>query len=120
MFPFDTLYEAFITPHFNYCSESWLFCSKRATEKLEKLNERSLRFVWHDHSSSNQTLLSKSGQTTLANQRLSKILSTVFKIVNYTSDVNSNEVPVSLLDLINLIGNRDMTSEVLIFLLYRK
>ena len=105
MFPFDIrkrLYEAFIVPHFNYCSESWHFCSKRGTEKLEKLNERSLRFVWRDHSSSYQILLSKSGQTTLANQRLSKILITVFKIETCISHADLNEVPVSFLDLINL------------------
>ena len=47
------------------------------------------------------TLISKSGQTTLTNQRLSKILVTVFKIVN-TSHADLNEVRVCFLDLINL------------------
>ena len=35
--------RAFIASHFNYFAESWHFCSKRLTEKLEKLNERALR-----------------------------------------------------------------------------
>ena len=29
---------AFITPHFNYCVESWHFCSNRSTEKFEKMD----------------------------------------------------------------------------------
>ena len=34
------LYFSFIVAHFNYCSETWHFCSKGAIEKLEKINER--------------------------------------------------------------------------------
>ena len=73
------LHEAFVLPHFNFCAETWHFCSKRSTEKLEKLNEQSL--VWRDQSSTYQTLLRESGQT-LTNQRPAKILGTVFKSVN--------------------------------------
>ena len=43
MLPFETrrdLYLAFILPHFNYCCETWNFCSKSAADKLERLNER--------------------------------------------------------------------------------
>ena len=39
------LHLAFIIPNFNYCSETWHFCNKSATAKLEKVNERDLRFV---------------------------------------------------------------------------
>ena len=44
--PFETrkcLCLEFIIPHFNYCSETWHFCNKNITEKLEKVNERALR-----------------------------------------------------------------------------
>ena len=34
----------------HYFAESWHFCSKRLTEKLEKLNERALRFVYRTKS----------------------------------------------------------------------
>ena len=39
--PFETrkcLYRGFIFPHFNYCSETWHFCNKNITAKLEKVN----------------------------------------------------------------------------------
>ena len=58
--PFDThmnLYRAFIVPHSNYCAETWHFCSKRASDKLEKINERALRFVYRDNNYSYEMLL---------------------------------------------------------------
>ena len=42
------LYHAYIIPHFNYCSETWHFCSKNDTAKLEKANERALRFIFNE------------------------------------------------------------------------
>ena len=56
MLPFETrknIYFAFILPHFNYCSETWHFCSKSASVKLEKVNERTLRFVFNEKQTHN-------------------------------------------------------------------
>ena len=55
----ENLYRAFIAPHFNYCAESWHFCGNSLTEKLEKLNERPLRFVYQDKISPYKTLIVK-------------------------------------------------------------
>ena len=99
MLPFETrmkLYQSFIVPHFNYCAETWNFCSKGATTKLEKLNERALRFVYRDYSSSYEMLLKQSGYQTLLNQRLAKILTTVYKVANRQG------VSESLCDLVEL------------------
>ena len=41
------LYDAFILPHFQYCSMIWHFCSARNCEKLESLNKRALRIVFN-------------------------------------------------------------------------
>ena len=90
------LYQSFIVPHFNYCAETWNFYSKGATTKLEKLNERALRFVYRDYSSSYEMLLKQSGYQTLLNQRLAKILTTVYKVVNRQG------VSESLCDLVEL------------------
>ena len=38
-------YNAFIVPHFQYCSTLWLFRSARNCGKLESLNERALHIV---------------------------------------------------------------------------
>ena len=59
-------------PHFNYCAETWNFCSKGATTKLEKLNERALRFVYRDYSSSYEMLLKQSGYQTVVKSEIGK------------------------------------------------
>ena len=70
-------YRAFIAPHLNYCAESWHFCSNRLTGKLEKLNERALHFVYRIKKSTyDETLVVKNGYSTLANQRVAKMLNT--------------------------------------------
>ena len=90
----EKLYRAFIAPHFNYCVESKHFWSNRSTEKLEKLNERALRFVYQDKISTYETLVVKNGYSRLANQRLAKMLNTVFGVIG-----NGN-APTSISELL--------------------
>ena len=79
------LYQSFISLHFNYYVETWNFCRKGATSNLEKLNERSVIFVCRDKSSPYETLLKQCNQQTMQNQRLTAMLTTVYKIVNRQS-----------------------------------
>ena len=90
----EKLYGAFIAPHLNYCAESWHFCSNRLTEKLENLNERAIRFVYQDKISIYETLAVKNGYSTLANQRLSKMLNTVF------GAIGNGNAPTSISELL--------------------
>ena len=84
----------FIAPHFNYCAESWHFCSNHVTGKLKKLNEQALRFVYQDKISTYETLVVKNGYSTLANQRLAKMLNTVF------GAIGNEKVPTSISELL--------------------
>ena len=94
----EKLYRIFIAPHFNYCAESWHFCCNRSTEKLEKLNEQVLRIVYQDKISSClvvlKSLVVKNRYSTLANQRLAKMLITVFGVIG-----NGN-APTSISELL--------------------
>ena len=45
------VYKSFISSNFNYCPVSWMFCGKSNLNKLGKLQERALRFVFHDATS---------------------------------------------------------------------
>ena len=86
LLPFETrksIYFAFILPHFNYCSETWPFSSKSASAKLEKVNERALRFVFNEKQTQYQELLNKIGLPSLTNQRLAKIVCMVYKAINH-------------------------------------
>ena len=86
------IFRSFILSHFNYCPIVWHFCSKYNTVKLEKIQERGLRFVYNDYSSSYEILLSKAGLCTLELGRLRAIAVEMFKAVNglcpnYISDL---------------------------------
>ena len=66
------IYRAFIAPHFNYCSESWHHCGERGSGKLEKINERALRFVTRDKSNTYEKLLKQLNLLSPLNQRIVK------------------------------------------------
>ena len=72
------LYNAFILPHFLYCSTVWYFCSTRNSDKLESINKRALRIVLNDKVSSYQQLLHKSEGATLYNRRIQYMLITIY------------------------------------------
>ena len=64
------IYTTFISANFNYCPISWMFCGKKNSKLLEKLQERVLRFVFNDHNSPYEILLQKGGFLSLAAYRL--------------------------------------------------
>ena len=77
-----TIYKSFIMSNFNYCPLIWHFCSKANTNKLEKIQERALRFIYNDHSSTYTDLFESAGTVTLHIKRSKDIACEVFKIVN--------------------------------------
>ena len=92
--PFETrkcLYLAFIIPHFNYCPETWHFCNKNTTAKLEKVYERALSFVFNKKQTPCCELLDKIGPLSLVNQRLAKIVCAVFKVTQQRVLKNCND-----------------------------
>ena len=57
---------------------------------FEKLNERALRLVYQDKISTSEKLVVKNGHSTLANQRLAKMLSRAIGNGNVPTARNSN------------------------------
>ena len=76
------IYRAFIAPHFNYCSESWNHRGKRGCAKLEKINERALRFVTRDKSTTYETLLKQLNLLSPLNQRIVKMVTSVYRAIH--------------------------------------
>ena len=87
------IYYSFIMSNFNYCPLVWHFCGEVNTEKIEKIQERTLRFIYQDCNSSYDTLLRKSQLPSLKVRRLRAIALEAFKILN-------NQTPVYLSDLL--------------------
>ena len=54
-----TIFHTFILSNSNYCPLAWHFCSESNSKKLEKIQERALRFVYDDFKSTYAELLTK-------------------------------------------------------------
>ena len=61
---------------------------------LENVNERAVRYIFNERSTPYEKLLEKLGMTTLLNQRLAKIVCSVFKALN------NPEAPRTITDLL--------------------
>ena len=76
------IFRSFIMSNFNYCSLVWHACGVQNTGKLEKLQERALRFVYLDKVGSYDDLLTKANLTTLHLERLKMLATEVYKSVH--------------------------------------
>ena len=96
-FELRKVHLSFIFPHFNCCADSWHFCSKLtlSTTKLEKVNERAIRFVFMEKSLSYRDLLKTLNRPSLAEQRTNNIAASIFRTINGPS-------PACLRDVIKL------------------
>ena len=77
-----SIFHTFILSNFNFCPLTWHFCSDGNTKKMEKVQERALRFVYEDFSSSYEDLLQKTGLPSLHIRRMRIMAIEVFKILN--------------------------------------
>jgi hypothetical protein len=74
--------NAFILSNFNYCPVVWHNCGLVNTRKIEKIQERGLRFVYNDFISPYSELLSRLGKRLLFVGRIRTIAMEAYKIVN--------------------------------------
>ena len=74
-----TIHHSFIASNFSYCPLVWPFCVKTTNEKLEEIQERSLRIMCNDYTSSYEDLLRNTGLSTLLLNRLKCMLLETFK-----------------------------------------
>ena len=74
--------NSFIFSNFNYCPLIWHFCSSHATNKMENIQKRTLRFVHSDYESDYETLLKKSNKCTMTIRRLRSVALEVFRTIN--------------------------------------
>ena len=77
----SVLYHSFIASNFNYCPIVWHFCGVVNNNKLEKIQERSLRILFSDYESDVHDLLDSIGGQTLALRRLKFMLLEVYKCI---------------------------------------
>ena len=72
-----TIYNLFIVSNFNYCPLAWHFCSMSSSNKMEKVQERALRFINNDFTS-----FVFHNTVPLHVRRMKQMATEVFKIVD--------------------------------------
>ena len=76
------IYNSFISSHFNYCPLVWFFTSRASIVKMQKNQERALRFVLKDSVSDYKSLLSKSGVDSFRISSMKNMAVEIYKILN--------------------------------------
>ena len=76
------LLRTFIDSQFNYCPLVWMFHSRTAHNKINKLHERALRVVYRDRSSTFEELLEKDGSFSIHERNLQKLAIEMYKVKN--------------------------------------
>ena len=76
------LVKTYVLSYFNYCPLVWHFCGKGDLHKMEKLQERAIRFVTEDYTSEYANILKTLGESTLYLKRVRLIAQEVYKSIN--------------------------------------
>lgn len=76
------IYNSFIFSHFNYCPLVWFFTSRASIVKMQKVQERALRFVLKDSVSDYESLLSKTGFDSFRISSIKNMAIEIYKILN--------------------------------------
>ena len=95
----STIFHTFILSNFNFCPLAWHFCTNKNSKKLEKVQERALRFVYEDYNSSYEELLQKAKVPSLQIRRMRTMALETYKIINKLA-------PVCLHDLVHMKNSK--------------
>ena len=88
----ELTYKSFISSHFSYSPTTWIFCGEINAKKLEKLQERALRIVYKDITSSYESLLEKGNFLPLSIYRLKFLAIEVYKCIHGLNPSYLNEL----------------------------
>ena len=74
--------SAFIESQFGYCPLVWMFCSRKMNHKINRIQERALRIVYLDYSTTFIELLKKDGSVTVHHRNIQAVAIEMYKVVN--------------------------------------
>ena len=87
----EILLSSFIISHFSYCPLIWMFCSKKSTEKINAVHERSLRII-RNESLYPLLLEEETHQTTFHQRCINSLMIEVYKYLNGHSPDIMNDI----------------------------
>ena len=86
------IYKAFIASNFNYCNCVWAFASKSNLVKLDKINERAIRMIYNDKTTTYDTLLMEKGHLDIFRICYKSLCIMMYKIWNGISPPYLNDM----------------------------
>ena len=99
----QVLVNSFIYSNFNYCPLVWHITSANSIKKIEKIQERSLRFLYNDFNTSYDQLLELAGKSTMLVSRVKTLCIEIYKTINC---INPNYMQNIFMKSINRISPR--------------
>ena len=90
------IFKSFFESQFKYCPLIWMFCSRTANGKINKLHERALRIVYDDLESSFEELLEKDNSFNIHHQNVQRVALEMYKILHGLSEGSFNEILTDL------------------------
>ena len=84
--------KAFITSQFGYCPLVWMFCSRSANNRINRIHERALRITYNDDKSSFVELLDKDNSVSIHHRNLQVLCIEIYKIKHNLSSEILKEV----------------------------
>ena len=90
------VFKSFFEAQFKYCPLIWMFCSREANNKINKLHERALRIVYNDDVSSFEQLLEKDNSFTIHHQNIQTMAIEMYKIKHGLSANSCDNIFVNI------------------------
>ena len=86
------LMKAFVESQFNYCPLVLMFSGRESNNRINHLQERSLRIVYNDYSSTFEILLSRDNSVTVHHRNIRLLAIELFKVKNDLSNPIMSEL----------------------------
>ena len=97
--------KSFVISQFNYCPLTWMFHNRTLNNKINKLHERALQFVYKDINLSFQDLLDLDNSMTIHHRNIQKLAIEMYKIKNKLS-------PIPMMDIFrNHVNTYDLRNK---------
>ena len=78
----ELLFKSMVKPQLNHCPLVWMFCSRNANNLINKIQEKSLRLITNDKTSTFEHLLRANNEITTHKRNWQVLMVDVFKIIN--------------------------------------
>ncbi len=99
------LFYSYIISQFEYCSFILNLCHVKDLRKIEKVQERALRYIYRDFTSNYSMLRSKADRPTMYVHSLRSMLAHVYKIINHITPCYLNDMYILKDNVYNTRGD---------------